>query len=159
VQRLEKSLGIGDRAKLTQYLEAVRDVERRIQLAEKQNGQQPLPVVEQPSSIPATSGEHAKLMFDLAALAFQTDMTRVFTFMFAREFSSRSYPEIGVPDGHHALSHNIIDPEAVERQVKINTHHVGLFAYFVEKLAAMPDGDGSVLDQSALIYGSGISNG
>ncbi len=159
VARLRQGLGESDQAKLAEYLDAVRDVERRLQLAERKNGQQPLPVIEQPAGVPATTGEHATLMFDLAALAFQTDLTRVFTFMFAREFSSRSYPEIGVPEGHHALSHNIVDPEAVERQIRINTHHVALFSHFVRKLASLPDGDGSILDQSVLLYGSGISNG
>ena len=159
VTRVQRALGAGDRAKIDEYLEAVRDVERRLQIAERRSGESPLPVVDQPAGIPQDYGEHAKLMFDLAALAFQTDMTRVFTFMFAREFSSRSYPAIGVPEGHHALSHNIVDPVAVAHQVKINSFHVALFAHFVEKLALMPDGDGSVLDQSVLIYGSGISNG
>ena len=159
VIRLQRALGSTDQAKVSEYLDAVRDVERRIQLAERQNGDLPLPVMEQPAGVPESFDEHAKLMFDLAALAFQTDMTRVFTFMFAREFSSRSYPEIGVPEGHHALSHNIVDPEAVQNQIKINGYHITLFRYFAQKLASMPDGDGSVLDQSVLVYGSGISNG
>ena len=159
VIRLQGALGTADRAKIVEYLDAVRDVERRIVLAEKQSGDLPLPVLEQPAGVPESFDEHAKLMFDLAALAFQTDMSRVITFMFAREFSSRSYPEIGVPEGHHALSHNIVDPEAVQNQVKINGYHIGLFGYFAQQLASMQDGDGSVLDQSILVYGSGISNG
>ncbi len=159
VSALQRSLGTPDRTKVTEYLEAVRDVERRIQRAEAQSGKTALPVVEQPAGVPETAGEYAKLMFDLAALAFQTDTTRVFTFMFAREFSSRSYPEIGVPEGHHALSHNIVDPQAVEKQIRINAYHVSLFAHFVERLASMREGAGSVLDQSVFVYGSGISNG
>jgi hypothetical protein len=159
VARFQRGLGSGDRTKLTEYLEAVRDVERRIQKAEEQNGQE-LPFVQRPvGGIPSKVGEHAKLMFDLQALAFQCDLTRVFTFMIDSEGSDRSYPEIGIPESHHALTHNVVDPEPVMKVTKINTYHMAAFAYFLEKLRSTPDGDGSLLDHSLLIYGGGISDG
>jgi hypothetical protein len=136
----------------------VRDVERRIQTAEAQSSRE-LPVVDQPMGIPDTFEKHAKLMYDLMALAYQCDLTRVATFMIGKEVSGRSYPEIGVPDGHHACSHHQNDPAKLEKLAKINTFHLQQFAYFLEKLSKTPDGDGSLLDHSIFVYGSGISDG
>jgi Protein of unknown function (DUF1552) len=157
VTGLKSGLGPRDSAKLTEYLDAVRDVERRIQKAEEQSSRQ-LPVVDRPAGIPPTFEEHAKLMFDLLTIAFQTDMTRVSTFMLAREVSGRSYPEIGVPDGHHGVSHHQNDPDKLAKLAKINLLHSQQFAYFVEKMGALPDGDGTLLDHSMLLYGSAISD-
>jgi hypothetical protein len=158
VAGLRQTIGPADNNKLSQYLEAVRDVERHIELAEKQSDRE-LPLIDQPAGIPSTFDAHAKLLWDLQALAFQTDLTRVFTFLLAAEFSARSYPEIGVPDGHHPISHNVVDPEVVAKVTKINVYHMQTFAYFVEKLKSIPDGDGTLLDHSALFYGSGMSHG
>ena len=158
VAGLRQDLGAGDRAKLTQYLDAVRDVERRIQKAAEQSDRE-MPLVERPVGIPDAFDDHARLMFDLLALAYQTDLTRVGTFMLSREVSSRAYPEIGVPDAHHGCSHHQNDPVKLEKLAKINTFHIEQFAYFVDKLQSIPDGDGTLLDHSMLIYGSGISDG
>jgi hypothetical protein len=158
VNRLQSELGMADRAKLGEYLEAVRDVERRIQRAEEQPTRD-LPVVEQPRGVPATFEEHARLMFDLQTLAYQCDLTRVITFMMGREVSGRTYPQIGVPDPHHAISHHQKNPEKMAKVARINTHHVAMFAYFLEKLRTTPDGDGSLLDHVVIMYGSGLSDG
>ena len=158
VAALTRTLGAGDKGKLTEYLEAVRDVERRIQTAERQRTRE-LPVVAQPMGIPETFDAHAKLMYDLLALAYQCDLTRVATFMIGKEVSGRSYPEIGVPDGHHACSHHQNDPVKLAKLAKINRYHLQHFTYFLEKLRATPDGDGSLLDHSVFVYGSGISDG
>jgi Protein of unknown function (DUF1552) len=158
VQALNRALGAGDRGKLTEYLEAVRDVERRIQTAEGQSTRE-LPVVDQPLGIPDTFDAHARLMYDLLALAYQCDLTRVGTFMIGKEVSGRSYPEIGVPDGHHACSHHQNDPAKLEKLAKINRYHMQHFAYFLDKLRQTPDGEGSLLDHSIFVYGSGISDG
>ena len=155
---LNRTLGTGDQQKLAQYLDAVRDVERRVQKAEEQSDRD-MPVVQQPVGIPATFEEHCRLMFDLLALAYQTDLTRVSTFMFGKEVSGRSFPEIGVPGGHHGYSHHQNDTENLEMLAKINTHHISQFAYFLEKLQSIQDGDGSLLDHSLFLYGSGISDG
>ena len=157
VADLERRLGARDRARLDEYLDAVRDVERRIQKAEEQSTQQ-LPVVDQPPGIPASYEEHAKLMFDLLVLAYQSDLTRVSTFMLARELSGRTYPEIGVPDAHHPTSHHKEDRELIAKVAKINTYHTSLFAYYVEKLRATRDGDGSLLDHMMVMYGAGMSD-
>jgi len=154
---LQRRLGTRDRAKLGEYLDAVRDVERRIQKAEDQSARE-LPVVEQPAGIPSTFEEHARLMFDLLALAYQTDMTRVSTFMLGKEVSVRAYPEIGVPDAHHPVSHHQNNPEQMAKLGRINAFHVQQFAYFLKRLQSTPDGDGTLLDQSMLLYGSGISD-
>ena len=150
-------IGPGDRVKVDEYLEAVRDVERRIQMAERQNTRE-LPVVEQPVGVPSDYGEHARLMMDLLALAYQTDLTRVSTFMLAREVSGRAYPEIGVPDSHHPLSHHQDEPAKLERLHKINEYQFRQFSYLVEKLAGLPEGDGSMLDTTLFLYGTGISD-
>jgi hypothetical protein len=157
VRAFQKGLGADDRGKLTQYTDAVRDIERRIQRAEEQNDRELL-LVEKPGAIPVRFDEHAKLLLDLQILAFQSDLTRVFTMMMGYEGSDRAYPEIGVPDGHHSLTHNI-DPVPYEKVTRINTLHVQMLAYFVERLKNTPDGDGSLLDHTFLVYGSGISNG
>ena len=157
VTSLQPKISPDDRRKLEQYLEAVRDVERRIQMAEAQIGQE-LPVLDQPAGIPGTWEEHAKLQFDLALLGFQTDLTRVATFMLARELSNLAYPEVGVPDSHHPLSHHGENPERKARLAKLNAFHFRQFAYYLEKMAALPDGDGSMLDHTINFYGSGISN-
>jgi hypothetical protein len=157
VDRLQRELGPGDSTKLGEYLEAVRDVERRIQKAEEQSMRE-LSVVNQPAGVPDTFEEHAKLMYDLLTLAYQTDMTRVFTFMIGTELSSRSYPQIGVTEGHHPISHHGGEPEKLAKLAKINAHHSGLFAYFLEKLRSTPDGDGCLLDHVMILYGGGIGN-
>ena len=156
--RLLTGLGPSDRAKLTDYLDAVRDVERRIQMAEEQSARE-LPVLDRPTGVPTTFAEHAKLMFDLQVLAYQTDMTRVITFMMGREQSNRSFREIGVPDVHHAVSHHRSDPLNLEKVFQIDVYHSKMFSYFLEKLRSTPDGDGSLLDHLMIVYGSSMSDG
>ena len=158
VADLDRTLGSRDRTQLSEYLEAIRDVERRIERAREQSERE-LPVVHQPVGIPSTFEEHARLMFDLQVLAYQSDLTRVGTYMFGREFSGRSYPEIGAPDSHHPTSHHQNDPQKLERLTRINVYHVQLFAYFLEKLRTTRDGDGSLLDHVLMIYGAGMSDG
>ena len=157
VAALEGSLGSGDRAKLSQYLEAVRDLERRIQKAEQQSGRE-LPALEKPAGIPDRYDDHVRMMFDLQLIAFQTDLTRVTTFIMSREVSSRTYPELGIPDPHHPISHHQNDGAKIEKLAKINAFHVDLFSHFLEKLRATEDGDGSLLDQVMITYGCGISD-
>jgi Protein of unknown function (DUF1552) len=156
---LSRSLDPRDRARLTDYLDNVREIERRIAQAEKKNSESELAAPETPTGIPDSFEDHVKLMFDLWALAFQGDITRVTTFMMARELSTRTYPQIGVPEGHHPVSHHQNVPEQIEKHAKINTYHVSLFAGFLEKLRNTPDGDGNLLDHSMILYGSGMSNG
>src|SRR6266487_2857650 len=158
IARLNRELGAGDRAKVSHYLETVREVERRIQKAEADAADNPLPDLDRPVGVPAAYADHARLMFDLQVLALQGDVTRVITFQLARETSNRTYPEIGVPDPHHPLSHHGNDPEKIARMAKINQFHVSLFAEFLGKLKATPEGDGSLLDHSLYLYGSGIGN-
>ncbi len=158
VKRLEQEIGAGDRNKLTEYLDSIRDVERRIALAEQQ-ADRPIPTVERPGgAIPDTFVEHAKLMMDLQVLAYQTDLTRVITFMLSKELSNRTYPEIGVPDPHHPLSHHGDDPKKLERLTKLNRFHMETFTYYLERLRATPDGEGTLLDNITLLYGSGMGN-
>jgi hypothetical protein len=157
IHRLEQGLGSPDRAKLDQYLDAVRDIERRIQMVEVRSAE-PLPDFAPPTGIPGSFDAHAKLMFDLQVLAYQADLTRVITFMVAREYSGRTYPEIGVPEAHHSISHHKNDPQNLERLTKISTYHSSLFAYFLEKLRATPDGDGSLLDHILILYGTALSD-
>jgi uncharacterized protein DUF1552 len=153
------SVGQSDRSKITEYLDAIRDVERRIQLAEQQSSRK-LPVVDRPTGgIPATFEEHAKLMFDLQVLAYQCDLTRVTTFMMGHEQTTRTYPEIGVPDSHHPLTHHDGDPDKIAKVIRINLFHTKLLAYFLDKLRSTPDGDGSLLDHSLILYASGLSDG
>jgi hypothetical protein len=157
VADLKRSVSASDRAKIDEYLDGVRDVERRIQKTEEQSKIE-LPVVEQPDGIPETFAEHVRLMFDLQLLAYKTDLTRVITMMVGREVSSRTYPEIGVYDAHHPLSHHEYNAEKIATMSKINTYHTTLFAEYVEKLRATPDGDGSLFDHIAMIYGCGMSD-
>jgi len=158
ILRLERKLGSSDRSKLTEYLESVRDIERRIQKAEEQSDRE-LPLLQRPSgAIPASFEEHCKLMMDLQVLAYQTDMTRVITFMVSKELSSRSYPEIGVPEAHHGLSHHQNRPASMDKLVKVSRFHMEMFAYMLEKMKSTPDGDGSLLDHVVVMYGSGMSN-
>jgi hypothetical protein len=157
VASLRTRLGVPDQSRVAGYLDSVRDVERRIQRAVAHNTE--LPVFDRPAGVPETFEQHAKLMFDLQLLAYQGDVTRVVTYMIGREFSGRTYPEIGVPDAHHPISHHQRDPVRMEKCAKINHYHVQLFAYFLEKMQNTPDGDGSLLDHSAILYGAGMSEG
>src|SRR5262249_23567897 len=156
--RLRRQLGPADRARVTGYLESIREVERRIQNAEAHAKQDALPDLDRPVGVPAAYADHARLMFDLQVLALQGDVTRVITFQLARETSNRTYPEIGVSDPHHPLSHHGNDPDKIARMAKINAFHVSLFAEFVQKLKATQDGNGSLLDHSLFLYGSGMGN-
>ena len=158
VRELQHGLGAGDNVKINEYLEAVRDVERRIQTAEAQADRE-LPVVDSPSGIPVSFEEHARLMYDLQLLAFQTDLTRVFSFMVGREQSGMTYPQIGVPDAHHPISHHRNDPELRAKIARINQYHVSLFAEFVDRLRSTPDGDGSLLDNVMILYGASLRDG
>jgi hypothetical protein len=157
VADLKRVLGPRDGSKLSEYLDAVRDIERRIQKAEQQSGQD-LPSVDQPAGIPSTFIEHARLMFDLQLVTYQADLARVVTFMIGRELTGRTYPEIGVPDAHHPLSHHEDLPARVALLSKINTYHTSVFAEYLKKLQATPDGDGSLLDHMLVLYGAGMSN-
>ncbi len=159
VNRLQGTLGPGDRTKLTEYLDAVREIEQRIQATEKKGASSPLELPDRPVDIPDTFEEHAKLMYDLMVLGYRADVTRVFTMIMARELSSRTYPNIGVPEQHHAVSHHRNDPVLIAKKAKIDTYHVSLFGYFLEKLQNTPDGDGTLLDHSLILYGGGIGNG
>jgi hypothetical protein len=156
--RLQKRLGPADRNRVSQYLDSVRDVERRIQQAEAAGGEKPLPDVDRPAGVPEAYADHARLMFDLQVLALQGDITRVVTFQLAREASNRTYPEIGVPEAHHPLTHNNGDPEKIAKVAKINQFHVSLFAEFLKKLQATPEGNGTLLDHVLYLYGSGMGN-
>src|SRR5690349_11588407 len=155
--RLQNTLGADDRRRVGQYLDSIREVERRIQKAESDSGDH-LPDLDRPVGVPASYADHAKLMFDLQALAMQGDVTRVITFQLARATSNRTYPEIGVSDPHHPLSHHGNDPDKIARMAKINAFHVSLFAELLTKLKATPDGNGTLLDHSVVLYGSGMGN-
>lgn len=157
VARLQSEVGGRDRAKLDEYLDAVRDAERQVQKAEEQSAEE-LPVMDRPAGIPDTFEGHAKLMFDLQVLAYQSDLTRVITFMLGREFSGRTYPQIGVTDPHHPLSHHQYNPDSLAKLAKIQAYHAGVFAYYLDRLQSTPDGDGSLLDHLMLIYGGGLSD-
>jgi hypothetical protein len=158
IARLQRQLGPDDRARVGQYLETVREVERRIQKAEADTAENHLPDLDRPIGVPASYADHARLMFDLQLLALQGDVTRVVTFQLARETSTRTYNEAGVADPHHPLTHHGNNPEKIARMAKINAFHVSLFAYFLEKLKATPEGDGSLLDHTVYLYGSGMGN-
>src|SRR3989442_2016721 len=158
ISRLQKKLGPDDRTRVGQYLDTVREVERRIQKAEAEAADDQLPDLDRPLGVPASYADHARLMLDLQVLALQADVTRVITFQLARETSTRTYPEIGVADPHHPLTHPGNDPEKIARMAKINAFHVSLFAYFLGKLAATREGNGSLLDHSVYLYGSGMGN-
>src|SRR5256714_2866952 len=157
VRRLRGKLGGADRGKIEQYLEAVRDVERRMQLADKQGGRG-LPQDAAPAGATEGFSEFYKLMADLMVLAWQTDMTRVITFMMGHEMSGRAYPEVGFGDAHHPCTHHQGDPEKIEKTVKINTFHIKMLSHFLDKLRSTPDGDGSLLDHSMILYGAALSD-
>ncbi len=158
IARLKGGLATSDQIRIDQYLDSIREVERQIQRAETAAMDNPEPDLDRPMGVPAAFADHAKLMFDLQVLALQGDITRIITFQLTRELNNRTYPEIGVPDPHHPTSHHGNDPEKLAKIAKINTYHVSLFSQFLEKLKAIPDGDGSLLDHTIYLYGSGIGN-
>ncbi len=157
IAKLSGTLGGSDRDKLSEYLGAIRDVEQRISRAESTNRDFDLP--ERPVGVPDTFREYAELMFDLQVLTFQADVTRVTTFMMARENVNRSYDEIGLPEAHHSMSHHGNNPEKMKEFSKLNTYHIETFAYYLDKLQAIPDGDGTLLDSTVVLYGKGMSDG
>jgi hypothetical protein len=157
VNELQRKLGAADNRKLDDYLTALRDVERRIQKAEEQSSRK-LPDVSQPSGIPDSFDEHVRLLYDLQLLAYQSDLTRVITFMYGREQNGRPYPQIGVPEPHHPITHHQNDPAKMDKCRKIQSYHIALFADYLEKLRNTPDGDGSLLDHVIILFGASISN-
>ena len=156
---LERTLGPSDRNKLSEYLDSVRDLEQRIGRAEARGEQAEIELPDRPIDVPEDFEEYAKLMFDLMALAYQADVTRVGTLMMARETSPRTFPQIGVPDQHHTVSHHRNDLDYMARKAKIDTYHITLLAHFLDRLRNTPDGDGNLLDHSMVVYGGGIGNG
>ena len=158
IARLKRRVGVTDRVRVDQYLDSIREVERQIERAEARTEENSIADLERPVGVPAAFADHAKLLFDLQVLAFQADITRIVTFQLTRELNNRTYPEIGVPDPHHPTSHHGNDPEKLLKISKINAFHVSLFAYFLEKLKSTPDGDGSLLDNTVYLYGSGMGN-
>jgi hypothetical protein len=158
MKRLQRRLGPGDRSIVDDYLTNIRELERRISSAEAAAKDNPLPDLDRPVGVPAEYAEHARLMFELQTLAFRGDVTRVITFQLAREASNRTYPEIGVPDPHHPTTHHGGSPDKLAKVAKINRFHVSLFAEFLQSLAEIPEGDGSMLDHSLLLYGSGMGD-
>ena len=158
ISRLERELGPRDRNKIQEYLDSIREVERRVNRAEQSAAEYPLPDLDRPTGVPASYAEHARLMFDLQLLALQGDITRVITFQLARETSNRTYPEIGVAEPHHPLTHHGNDPEKIAKVAKINKFHVSLFAEFLTKLKSTPEGNGTLLDNAVYLYGSGMGN-
>jgi hypothetical protein len=161
IDRLQTRLGPADRVKLSEYLESIRDIERRIQKAEQESAgnRLQLPVMARPSAIPEMYEDHCKLMFDLQVMAYRTDLTRVITFMLAHAGSNRAYPGIGISDGHHSLTHHQQIPEKIEKVAQIDAMFVRMFAYYLDKLKSTPDGDGTLLDHVAIVYGSGTGDG
>lgn len=158
IARFQQRIGASDRARLDQYLTSVREAEREIERAEQAVKDNKTPDMERPVGVPAAFADHVKLMFDLQILAFQADLTRVIAFQLTREQSNRTYPEIGVNDPHHPTSHHGNDPYKVAQIAKINTYHVSLFTSFLERMKSTQDGDGSLLDHSLYLYGSGMGN-
>ena len=158
VKRLKNKVGASDRNKIESYLQNIREVERRTQTAERKVDDNPLPDLDRPVGVPAAYADHARLMFDLQLLAFQGDITKVVSFQLAREASNRTYPEIGVPDPHHPISHHGNDPEKLEKVAKINRFHVSLFAEFLERMDQIPEANGTLLDHSLYMYGSGMGD-
>jgi hypothetical protein len=157
-RRLRTQVGARDRRRLDQYLDDVREIERRMQRTESANGQR-VEAIDAPVGVPESFEEHVALMFDLLTVAYQADLTRVFTFMMSREASQRTYPQIEIREPHHTLSHHGNDPEKIRLNAKINVYHVEQFAKFVRKLQSLPDGDGTLLDHSLVFYGAGMGNG
>jgi hypothetical protein len=158
ISRLNASLGGGDRSKLGEYLDSVRDIEQRIQNAERQ-GAHEFELPERPVDVPAAFEDHVKLMFDLQVLGFRADVTRVTSMIMSRELSPMTFPQIGVPEQHHPTSHHRNDPELIAKKAKIDTYEVQLLTYYLERLKATPDGDGTLLDHSLVVYGGGMGNG
>ena len=158
VATLQGRLGVGDRVRVAEYLDSMREIERRIQIAEKQGGESAVNLPDRPIGVPEAYDDHASLMFDLAALAFQADITRVFTLLLGREQTNRAYPWLGVPEAHHSVSHHQNDPIRLAKAAKINTYHIELLARFADKLKSIPDGDGTLLDHAMLLQGGGLSN-
>jgi hypothetical protein len=159
VARLQRSLGAADNNRLAEYLDAIRDVERRIQRTEERNAESDVVLPEMPSGVPETFEEHIDLMFDLQVLAYQADITRVISFLVGRELSNRTYPAIGITEAHHSLSHHQNDAQKLEKLAKINAYHIQKLAKYLEKLRATPEGAGNLLDSLTLVYGSGLSDG
>lgn len=158
MQRLKRDIGPSDQVKVSNYLDSIREVERRIQTAMANASENPLPDLDRPTGVPDSYAEHAALMFDLQRLALQGDITRVISFQLARETSNRTYPEIGISDAHHPLTHHGNNPEKIAKMAKINEFHVSLFADFLKKLKETPEGNGNLLDHSLYLYGSGMGN-
>jgi len=158
IRRLQGGLGATDKTRVVEYMDTVREIERRIQLSEKQNSNSTLAVPASPSGIPDDYIEHTKLMFDLMAIAFQADITRVSTFMMAREVSYRTFPKLGISEAFHPASHHQNSQQRLEQLAKINAFHVSLVSYFLDRLKNTPDGDGTLLDHSLVLYGSAMSN-
>ena len=159
INQLERRLGQSDRAAVDEYLNAVREIERRIQRAEENSATTPLPTADQPAGVPDAYDEHVEILFEMLALAYQADVTRVSCFQMARELSGRTYPEIGVPEAHHSVSHHQLNPHNIEQYTKINTHHVSLFSKLIERMHNTPDGDGTLLDHTIMLYGTGMGDG
>ena len=157
--RLERRLGLQDRTTVDEYLESVREIERRIQNTEQNSTSTPLPAMDRPLGVPDDYEEHLNLLLDLLVLAYQADVTRVSCTQFAREGSGRAYPAIGVPEGHHTVSHHQLDPHNIEQYSKINSYQMSLFARLVEKMRATPDGDGTLMDHAIFLYGAGMGDG
>ncbi len=158
IARMQASLGGSDKIRVEEYLDTVREVERRVQQAQRQSSEAPLPELQRPTSVPEEWEDHVKLMVDLQVLALQADLTRIITFQLAREASTRTYPNIGVPEPHHPVSHHANDPQMLAKLAKINQYHVSLFGYLLERLQATPDGGGTLLDNTTYLLGSGMGN-
>jgi len=159
INQLERKLGPSDRVMMEEYLDAVREIERRIQRTVQNNASGPLPTAQQPTGLPDTYEEHVDTLFEMLVLAYQADITRVSCFQMARELSGRTYPNIGVPEGHHTVSHHQLNPHNIEQYTKINTHQVSLFSKLIDRMHNTPDGDGSLLDHSIMMYGTGMGDG
>ncbi len=159
INQLERKLGPNDRLMMEEYLDAVREIERRIQRTVQNNASGPLPTAQQPAGIPNTYEEHVDTLFEMLVLAYQADITRVSCFQMARELSGRTYPNIGVPEGHHTVSHHQLNPHNIEQYTKINIHQVSLFSKLIDRMHNTPDGDGSLLDHSIMMYGTGMGDG
>jgi len=159
INQLERKLGPSDRVMMEEYLDAVREIERRIQRTVQNNASGPLPTAQQPAGLPDTYEEHVDTLFEMLVLAYQADITRVSCFQMARELSGRTYPHIGVPEGHHTVSHHQLNPHNIEQYTKINIHQVSLFSKLIDRMHNTPDGDGSLLDHSIMMYGTGMGDG
>ena len=159
INQLERKLGPSDRVMMEEYLDAVREIERRIQRTVQNKASGPLPTAQQPAGVPDTYEEHVDTLFEMLVLAYQADITRVSCFQMARELSGRTYPHIGVPEGHHTVSHHQLNPHNIEQYTKINIHQVSLFSKLIDRMHNTPDGDGSLLDHSIMMYGTGMGDG